>query len=71
MADEGAVQAVFCRNVAIYFDEPSQDRLWGRFAPLMPEGASLYVGHSERVRDPAFVSCGLTVYQRTAKRAAA
>lgn len=67
----GPFQAVFCRNVAIYFDEPSQDRLWRRFASLMPEGASLYVGHSERVRDPAFASCGLTAYQRTRERAAA
>lgn len=67
---KGPFQAVFCRNVAIYFDEPSQDRLWRRFAGLMPAGASLYVGHSERVRDPAFATCGLTAYRRTPEGAA-
>jgi chemotaxis protein methyltransferase CheR len=60
----GPFDAVFCRNVAIYFDEPTQDRLWRRFAPLMTPEARLYVGHSERVRDPALVACGLTAYRR-------
>lgn len=60
----GVFQAIFCRNVAIYFDEPTQDRLWRRFAPITAPGGRLYVGHSERVDDPAFQSCGLTVYRR-------
>lgn len=57
-------QTVFCRNVAIYFDEPTQDRLWRRFAPIVAPGGRLYVGHSERVNDAAFQSCGLTAYRR-------
>ena len=66
---KGPFQAVFCRNVAIYFDEDSQNRLWRRFATLMQPDACLYVGHSERVRDPAFSACGLTAYRRTTEEA--
>jgi chemotaxis protein methyltransferase CheR len=60
----GAFQAIFCRNVAIYFDDPTQERLWRRFAPITAPHGRLYVGHSERVDDPAFQSCGLTAYRR-------
>jgi chemotaxis protein methyltransferase CheR len=60
----GSFQAIFCRNVAIYFDDPTQERLWRRFAPLMSPDGRLYVGHSERVDDAAFQSCGLTLYRR-------
>jgi chemotaxis protein methyltransferase CheR len=62
----GLFDAVFCRNVAIYFDEPTQDRLWSRFAPLIAPQGRLYVGHSERVRDGAFAACGLTAYRLAA-----
>jgi chemotaxis protein methyltransferase CheR len=49
----GQFQAIFCRNVVIYFDEPTQQRLWDKFLPrLTPDGA-LYIGHSERVTGPA------------------
>jgi chemotaxis protein methyltransferase CheR len=61
----GVFQTIFCRNVAIYFDEPTQDRLWRRFAPLIAPAGRLYVGHSERVNDAAFQSCGLTAYRRS------
>jgi chemotaxis protein methyltransferase CheR len=55
--------AVFCRNVVIYFDETTQAKLWRRFhAQLGPRGR-LYVGHSERVGDPAFESDGQTIYR--------
>jgi chemotaxis protein methyltransferase CheR len=56
-------QAIFCRNVAIYFEAATQDRLWERFGDaLAPEGR-LYVGHSERVSSARFASDGLTVYR--------
>ncbi len=49
----GTFHAIFCRNVVIYFDEPTQQEIWVKFAPrLEPEG-SLYIGHSERVTGPA------------------
>jgi chemotaxis protein methyltransferase CheR len=61
---KGEFQAIFCRNVVIYFDEPTQERVWGRFAGQLAEGGRLYVGHSERVSstDLGFESDGLTSY---------
>ncbi len=59
--------AIFCRNVAIYFDEGTQNRLWSRFAEVSGPGGWLYIGHSERVGGPAasrWRSAGLTTYQR-------
>jgi chemotaxis protein methyltransferase CheR len=62
---KGPFDAIFCRNVVIYFDEPTQERIWGRFAPLLGEQGRLYIGHSERVSGPTkFINDGLTVYRR-------
>lgn len=61
---KGRFDAIFCRNVVIYFDEPTQARIWARFAPLLNPGGRLYVGHSERVTDMAsFENDGLTTYR--------
>jgi chemotaxis protein methyltransferase CheR len=46
-------QAVFCRNVVIYFETATQSRLWSRIVPIMAPGGCLYIGHSERVTGPA------------------
>jgi chemotaxis protein methyltransferase CheR len=54
---------IFCRNVAIYFDEPTQDKLFGRYAESLNPDGRLYIGHSERVNDARFVSDGLTAYR--------
>jgi chemotaxis protein methyltransferase CheR len=59
---KGRFDAIFCRNVVIYFDEPTQHRIWGRFRGLLQPAGRLYVGHSERVTDDAFRSDGLTTY---------
>jgi len=65
---QGQFQAIFCRNVVIYFDEPTQQRIWEKFTPrLAPEGA-LYIGHSERVTGPAaqhLRSHGVSTYRLT------
>ncbi|MDE3175077.1 MAG: protein-glutamate O-methyltransferase CheR [Pseudomonadota bacterium] len=62
----GPFQAIFCRNVVIYFDEPTQQGVWEKFAPrLAPQGA-LYIGHSERVTGPAAAllrSDGVSTYR--------
>jgi chemotaxis protein methyltransferase CheR len=55
--------AVFCRNVVIYFDEPTQAKLWRRFHGQLAPNGRLYVGHSERVGDPSFETDGQTVYR--------
>jgi chemotaxis protein methyltransferase CheR len=63
---KGRFEAIFCRNVAIYFDDDTQSRLWSRFAPLLPVGGTLYIGHSERVAGPAaahFEPDGITTYR--------
>ncbi|THD59936.1 protein-glutamate O-methyltransferase [Phenylobacterium sp.] len=65
---KGKFDAIFCRNVAIYFDDETQARLWSRFAPLLPLGGRLYIGHSERVAGPAaaaFEPDGITTYRLT------
>ena len=61
----GQFDVIFCRNVVIYFDEPTRDRVWSRFTRVMPPGGTLYVGHSERLSGHAasrFESTGLTTY---------
>lgn len=43
----GLFDAIFCRNVMIYFDKPTQEKLVGRFWSYLREGGYLMVGHSE------------------------
>lgn len=62
----GKFDVIFCRNVVIYFDDATQERVWSRFTPLMNPGATLYIGHSERVSGPASAqlrTSGLTAYR--------
>jgi chemotaxis protein methyltransferase CheR len=40
-------QVIFCRNVMIYFDRPTQDQLVQRLAARLVPGGYLFVGHSE------------------------
>src|SRR5262249_28845884 len=54
---------LFCRNVVIYFDEPTQVKLWKRFAGQLAPQGRLYVGHSERVSDSASESDGQPMYR--------
>ena len=60
--------AIFCRNVVIYFDRDDQKRLPGRFADMLSPGGLLMVGHAESfpAGHPAFRSCGRTTYERVA-----
>ena len=59
-------QAIFCRNVVIYFEEETQSKVFSRFLPLMSPDARLYIGHSERVCGDAAARMetdGVTTYR--------
>lgn len=61
---KGRFDVIFCRNVAIYFEEETQERLWSRFTSLLlPPHGRLYVGHSERAGDARLKSDGQTIYK--------
>ncbi|WP_244816151.1 CheR family methyltransferase [Caballeronia sp. Lep1P3] len=72
---KGPFDAIFCRNVMIYFDKPTQGQVLSRFEPLMKPGALLFAGHSENFTyvSQAFRLRGQTVYElmRDAKPAGA
>jgi chemotaxis protein methyltransferase CheR len=63
---KGRFDVIFCRNVVIYFDDATQEKVWNRFTPLLAPGGTLYIGHSERVSGTAVSrlrTSGLTTYQ--------
>jgi len=43
----GPFDAIFCRNVMIYFDKPAQGVLVNRFYDMLAPGGTLFIGHSE------------------------
>jgi len=62
---------IFCRNVAIYFDQDHQASLWQRFSAALTPGGFLYIGHSERLSGPAtevFSNDGITTWRLEAGR---
>ena len=65
----GPFDALFCRNVMIYFDKPTQYKILQRFAPLLSDNGLLFAGHSESFLHAAdlFRSLGKTVYELAAK----
>jgi len=66
---KGTFDAIFCRNVMIYFDVPTKERLVQRFLEKLSPDGTLYIGHSERVTGPAASQLqlvGPTIYRRSA-----
>lgn len=45
---KGPFDAIFCRNVAIYFDAATQATVWNGFLGVLRPGSQIYIGHSER-----------------------
>ncbi|WP_075292468.1 protein-glutamate O-methyltransferase CheR [Pararhizobium arenae] len=67
---KGLFDVIFCRNVVIYFDEPTQMKIWSRFAGMLQSQGHLYIGHSERVSGDAkgvFDNIGITTYRYTGR----
>jgi chemotaxis protein methyltransferase CheR len=62
----GPFDAIFCRNVVIYFDQPTKRRLFQRYADLLPAGGYLFLGHSESLHgiNDEFELMGRTVYRK-------
>lgn len=49
----GPFDAIFCRNVMIYFDKPTQYKILQKFVPVMHHDALLFAGHSESFQHAA------------------
>jgi chemotaxis protein methyltransferase CheR len=63
--DIGQFDAVFCRNVLIYFDAETQRGILERLVRSMKPDALLFLGHSENIQHltSALVPCGRTTYR--------
>jgi chemotaxis protein methyltransferase CheR len=63
---KGPMDFIFCRNVMIYFDKPTQTRLVRRFHELLKPGGTLFIGHSESLTgiDHGFRYVRPTIYEK-------
>uniref|UniRef100_Q07SD6 Chemotaxis protein methyltransferase n=1 Tax=Rhodopseudomonas palustris (strain BisA53) TaxID=316055 RepID=Q07SD6_RHOP5 len=63
----GPFDLIFCRNVVIYFDKPTQRTLFDRYADLLRTDGWLFIGHSESLLNVTnrFSLVGRTIYRRT------
>lgn len=63
---KGLFDVIFCRNVAIYFDKPTQRKLFNRYADYLNIGGMLYLGHAESLIGVTdrFEVADKTVYRR-------
>ncbi|MEJ5065378.1 MULTISPECIES: protein-glutamate O-methyltransferase CheR [Erwinia] len=66
----GQFDVIFCRNVMIYFDKETQEKILRRFVPLLKPGGLLFAGHSENFSQISkeFYLRGQTVYGLTKER---
>lgn len=66
----GPFDAIFCRNVTIYFDRATQASVFRRFGEILSPEGMLYVGHSENMRftETGLRIVGKTIYQRADRR---
>lgn len=66
---KGPFDAIFCRNVAIYFDKATQGEVFGRFSKMLAPEGFLYIGHSENLGSggEGFRLVGKTIYQSKEK----
>lgn len=62
----GPFDMIFCRNVVIYFDKPTQKRLFDRYANMLVDDGYLFLGHSETMHklSDRFDLVGKTIYRK-------
>jgi chemotaxis protein methyltransferase CheR len=62
----GPFDLIFCRNVMIYFDRPTRERLVERLAQLLAPGGYLCIGHSEAIHNASapLRPLGRTIYRK-------
>lgn len=62
----GKFDVIFCRNVVIYFDKPTQSKLFSRYADALCDDGVLFIGHSETMADVCdrFDLVGKTMYRK-------
>jgi len=60
------LDVIFCRNVLIYFDRPTQAALMGKFFRYLRPGGYLFIGHSESLQwiEHQFTFIKPTIYQK-------
>lgn len=63
---KGPFDVIFCRNVVIYFDKPTQKIIFNKYADLLKPGGHLFIGHSENLFNVCdrFESLGKTIYRK-------
>lgn len=63
---KGPFDIIFCRNVIIYFDKPTQQELFARYYELLAPGGLLMLGHSENLGGFAkhFDNVGRTIFRK-------
>jgi chemotaxis protein methyltransferase CheR len=67
----GPFDVIFCRNVMIYFDQPTREKIVSRFASLLAPGGYLCLGHSESIHagTAPFRLVGKTIYRKQGNEA--
>ncbi len=60
------VDIIFCRNVIIYFDKPTQEQLMKKFCRYLNQGGYLFLGHSESLHgyDTPLEQVAPTIYRK-------
>ena len=63
---KGPFDVIFCRNVIIYFDKPTQQELFARYFDLLTPGGLLILGHSENLGayQKYFENVGRTIFRK-------